>query len=131
MRLLRVLRYLWVLPTTLVGLAFLPLAVLTGGGAQVHTGVLEIYGGLVAVLLRYGTLVPGGASAMALGHVVLAVDRSTLNWSRKHERVHVRQAERWGPFFIPVYLLASVWVLLCGGQAYLDNPFEREAYERG
>jgi hypothetical protein len=42
--------------------------------------------------------------------------------------VHVRQYERWGPFFIPAYLLCSVWLMLRGYNAYLDNPFEVEAY---
>jgi hypothetical protein len=32
--------------------------------------------------------------------------------------------------FIPAYVLASLMVLLRGGQAYRDNPFEREAYRK-
>jgi hypothetical protein len=42
--------------------------------------------------------------AITLGHVVLATTESALKKTRSHERVHVRQYERWGPFFIPAYL---------------------------
>jgi len=67
---------------------------------------------------------------MTLGHVVLGRDELLLDLTRDHERVHVRQCERWGPLFIPAYLLASLWVKLRGGRPYEDNPFEREAYGR-
>lgn len=128
MRLRRALAYVWASPTTAVGLLLLPLALVTGGGVQVVRGVIEVYGGAVAVLLRWGTLLKGGATAMTLGHVVLGLDRAALERTRAHERVHVRQAERWGPLFVPAYLVASVLVWLRGGHAYRDNPFEREAY---
>jgi hypothetical protein len=128
MRLRRALVYAWASPTTAIGLAVLPLALLTGGGVQVVRGVIEVYGGVVALFLRWGTLVRGGATAMTLGHVVLGLDRDALRRTRAHERVHVRQAERWGPLFVPAYLLASAFVWLRGGHAYRDNPFEREAY---
>ena len=120
--------YLWTLPTTLLGLWILPLALLTGGGAQRIDGVLEIHGGIVAWILKHCTLLRGGASAMTLGHVVLGRDRHLLDATRRHERIHVKQAERWGPFFIPAYLIASLITLLRGRRAYMDNPFEREAY---
>jgi len=67
-------------------------------------------------------------AAITLGHVVLGCDEATLTRTRRHERVHVRQYERWGPLFIPAYLLASAWLGLRGFNAYLDNPFEVEAY---
>ena len=125
----RALVYLWVLPTTTLGLLFLPLALLSRrGGARVVDGVLELHGGAVTLFLRYCTLLRGGASAMTLGHVVLGRDERLLDLTREHERVHVRQCERWGPLFIPAYLLASLWVKLRGGRPYEDNPFEREAY---
>lgn len=44
-----------------------------------------------------------------------------------HELVHVRQYERWGIAFWPAYLLSSLWVRIRGGNAYWDNPFERQA----
>ena len=121
--------YLWTLPTTLTGLWLAPLAVLTGGRMQVVDGVLEIHGGVVALLLRRCTLLKGGASAMTLGHVVLGRDQFCLDASRPHERIHVRQAERWGPLFIPAYLIGSAIALARGQRPYLDNPFEREAYD--
>lgn len=128
--LLRCLRYVWTLPTTAVGLLLVPIALLTGGGIQFIDGVLEVYGGLVRWFLRDLVPIQGGASAMTLGHVVLGADRDALQRTREHERVHVRQAERWGLLFIPAYLLAGAWQRLCGREAYRDNPFEREACAR-
>jgi hypothetical protein len=78
--------------------------------------------------LRRCTFLRGGASAMTLGHVVIARDRSLLDRTREHERVHVRQYERWGPLFIPAYLTLSLLMRLRGRRAYEDNPFEREAF---
>lgn len=124
----RPLAYLWALPTTAIGLLFVPVAMVSGGGMQVEGGVLEVYGGLVTAFLRYCTPLRGGASAMTLGHVVLGRNRQLLDFTRAHERVHVRQVERWGPLFIPAYLFLSGLVYLKGGRAYEDNPFEREAY---
>lgn len=126
--LVRVVVYLWVLPTTALGLIFVPLALVSGGGVRVVAGVAEVYGGLAAGFLKYLAF---GASAMTLGHVVLGQDREALEWSRSHERVHVRQCERWGPAFIPAYLGASLVVWIRGGRPYWDNPFEREAYRDG
>ncbi len=131
MRIVRAMIYLWALPTTAVGLLFLLLAMITGGRARVVQGVLEVHGGLVRFYLRYGTLLRGGAAAMTLGHVVLGRDQAALDRTRADERIHVRQCERWGPLFIPAYLLASLWALLRGRSAYRDNPFEREAYAKG
>ena len=67
---------------------------------------------------------------MTLGHVIVGLDQSCLDRSRDHEHVHVRQYERWGPFMLPIYLIASLVLYLRGRDAYLDNPFEREAYEK-
>jgi hypothetical protein len=127
----RPLVYLWALPTTAVGLMAFALASIVGGVRyRVVDGVLEIYGGLVSWFLTACTPLERGASAMTLGHVVLGRDEQLLDLTRDHERVHVRQCERWGPFFIPAYLLASAAIALRGGRAYEDNPFEREAFGR-
>jgi hypothetical protein len=125
---LRLLVYLWTLPTTSIGLLFVLPTLLTRGGARWVDGVLEIHGGAAALFLRRCTFLRGGASAMTLGHVVLGRTPELLDFTRRHERVHVRQAQRWGPLFIPAYLIASLIVLLRGGRPYEDNPFEREAY---
>jgi hypothetical protein len=63
-------------------------------------------------------------------HIVVGCDIHCLERTRRHERVHVRQVERWGPLFIPAYFTASLIARLRGGDAYLDNCFEREAYDR-
>ena len=127
----RPLAYLWALPTTTVGLLVFALASIVGGVRyQVVAGVLEVYGGLVTWFLTSCTLLERGASAMTLGHVVLGRDEQLLELTRDHERVHVRQCERWGPLFLPAYLLASAFIFLRGGRAYEDNPFEREAFGR-
>ena len=124
----RALIYLWTLPTTCLGLLFVPPAWCGGGRVSVVRGVIEVSGGPVAWFLRRCVPIPGGAAAMALGHVVIGWDAGALESSRDHERVHVRQAERWGPLFVPVYLLASALAYCRGRDPYLDNPFEREAY---
>ncbi len=129
MRALRPLAYIWASPGTAVGLTFALLALATSGRAKVIEGVLEVHGGWVTILLRRGNRwMNGPISAMTLGHVVIGCDESALVRTRRHEHVHVKQYERWGPLFIPVYLLASVWVRWRGGDPYLDNPFEVQAY---
>ena len=124
--------YLWASPTTALGLGFLPAAWIgRGGKARLVDGVLELHGPAIDFFLRRCTLLPGGASAMTLGHVVLGRNQQSLDLTRSHERIHVRQCERWGPLFVPAYLAASAWQFLRGRQAYRDNPFELEAYENG
>jgi hypothetical protein len=126
--LLKILRYVWAWPTSILGLAFLYPTIITGGRVRVVNGVLEIHGGIATWFLEKCTLLPGGASAMTLGHVVLGRDQWALDWTREHERVHVRQCERWGPLFLPAYGISSAVAVLRGKSAYLDNRFEREAY---
>lgn len=127
MRPAKLLAYAWALPTTMLGLVFVPDALFTGEVRRVD-GVLEIHGWLARSFLAHCTLLEGGASAMTLGHVVIARNRHLLEESRSHERVHVRQCERWGPFFIPAYLLYGALAWFRGLRAYEDNPFEREAF---
>ena len=68
--------------------------------------------------------------AMTLGHVIWGCDELCLARCRDHEQVHVRQYERWGPLFIPAYLIASLVAHRRGLDPYFDNPFEREAFEQ-
>jgi hypothetical protein len=126
---IRILRYLWAFPATAIGLPMVPIAWLSGGSVAVVRGALEIHGGLVGGLLRHLPFM-GAAAAMTLGHVILGQNLECLEHSRDHEHVHVRQYERWGPFMLPIYLTASLVLYLRGYDPYLDNPFEREAYER-
>lgn len=120
-------RYIWALPNSLIGLAFAPTVRRGSGGLEVVNGVLEIHSPGIAWVLRHCIPIPGGACAITLGHVVLGRDGHSLARSRAHERVHVRQYERWGPAFIPVYLMASAWAFVTGAGAYHGNRLEREA----
>lgn len=63
-----------------------------------------------------------------MGHVVLGWNREMLGFTRTHERVQVRQYERWGIMSVPAYLLASAVIYLQGKDAYRENPFEQKAY---
>lgn len=127
---MRWLAYLWAAPTTLLGALMIPVALLSGGRVRAVLGIIEVYGGAVALFLRHVVPLRGGATAMTLGHVVLGLNREALERTRAHELVHVRQCERWGPLFIPAYLLAGAWALLRGRDPYRDNPFEREAFAK-
>lgn len=121
--------YLWTAPNSLLGLSLIPLALLQGGRARIVRGVVEAHGGAITWFLRQGFPLGVSAAAMTLGHVVWGRDQACLDDTREHERVHVRQYERWGPLMIPAYLLASLYMKLRGRHPYLDNPFEREAFE--
>jgi hypothetical protein len=125
---LRLLAYLWASPNTLLGLCFIPIVFLTGGHAKMERGVLEVYGGFARFFLRRCLFVK--ASALCIGHVILAQDRDSLDHARDHERIHVGQYERWGPITIPAYLISGTIAWWRGGSFYFDNRFEREAYGR-
>ncbi len=115
----------WSLPTTLIGLTVGGLGLLTRGRVQRKGRVLEFYGGFVTWSLSKMPIRP---MAMTLGHVIIGLNENALEICRDHEMVHVRQCERWGPFFLPAYLLSSAVIWARRGDAYLDNPFEKQAY---
>ena len=116
---------LWASPGSLLGLAAGGLGLLTGGGARRVGRTLEFHGGFIRWFLNHW---PVRAAAMTLGHVIIGRDLECLESTREHELVHVCQYERWGPMFIPAYLMSSLYLWLRGRDAYFDNPFEREAY---
>lgn len=118
--------YLWALPATSIGLVCVPLAWVSGGSVAVRDGVLEISGGLISRFLSWGRPFP--IIAVTFGHSILAYTQAGLDVCRTHEHVHVRQYERWGPVFIPLYLLLSLIAWWRGEDPYRDNPFEREAF---
>lgn len=124
-----VVRYLWAGPNTLLGLMLVSGTLLTRGKASHHTGVIEAHGGLATLLLRRFVPLPGGAAAMTIGHVVIGRDALALDATRDHERVHVRQYERWGPLFLPAYFIGSLVAWWQGGDPYRDNFLEREAFD--
>jgi drug/metabolite transporter (DMT)-like permease len=126
---MRVFRILWALPNTLIGLLFVPVALLSGGHVRWRGGALEVQGRGVAWILHRLVPIPGGASALTLGHVVLGRNERCLRECDAHERVHVRQYEVWGPLFLPAYVVASVVAFLRGGDPYRGNRFERAAFE--
>lgn len=128
-RIVRWLGIVWASPYTLLGLALGAAGVCTGGRVRVRGGAIEFYGGAVKWLLR--RLPPGeGPAAMTLGHVILGQTNAALDIAAGHERVHVRQYERWGPLMVPAYLGGSLVAWLRGRHPYGDNPFEREAFRR-
>jgi hypothetical protein len=130
MKMFRALVYLWVSPASLLGLSLIPIALLQGGHARIVEGVVEAHGGIITRLLKRGLPWVGAGAAMTLGHVVWGCDAQCLELSRMHERVHVRQYERWGPLFIPLYLVFTVVAAARGLDPYRDNPFEREAFDQ-
>ncbi|RZI69577.1 MAG: signal peptide prediction [Variovorax sp.] len=127
---MRALKYAWAAPYTAAGLLLGFFGLLLGGKWRLARGALEFSGG---VLGRAWSRLPQplGFSAMTLGHVILAVDDAALAELRPHEHVHVRQYERWGPLFLPAYLLSSLMQLLRSRNPYRENHFERQAYAVG
>ena len=126
---MKLLRYLWASPYTLLGLFFVPLAFLTKGRMKTVDGVLEIHGGFVTWFLKHGLPVRGYIGALTLGHVVLGYNENLLSAYRRHEHAHVKQYEMLGPLFLPVYLAASIWAWLGGRGAYKGNYLEKKAKE--
>lgn len=125
-RLRRALAYAWVAPVTVVGLALALVAVLGGARAHWVEGQLEVAGAhRLRAVGRWPHIRHFGA--ITLGHVILGRDHATLQRWRRHEQVHVRQYERWGVLFWPLYLGAGVLAWWRGRDAYWDNPFEIEA----
>ncbi|HEX2050721.1 MAG TPA: signal peptide prediction [Actinomycetota bacterium] len=114
---MRALRLLWASPYSLVGLVLAPFF----RRRRATRGVLLCAGASWPRRLgwRY--------KAITFGHVVLAVDDAPEDALLEHELVHVRQYERWGVAYGPMYLAASVGALLRGGHLYRDNAFETEA----
>jgi len=127
-RALAVVTTLWAAPNSVLGLLLAPLALARGGSIRLERGVLECAGGLVPSFLR---LLGAGTSihAVTLGHVVLAEHLTAMRACREHERVHVRQYEVYGPFFLPLYFASSLLALARGHHPYFRNHFERAAFE--
>ena len=70
----------------------------------------------------------GRFDAITFGHVVIGTSCEALAASRAHEQVHVRQYERWGALFFPLYLASSLAALASGRNPYLHNHFEQQAF---
>lgn len=124
---LRLLQALWVLPVSVLGMLVVLVARGSGGVVQRVDGVLEAAGGWPAWMLQRGFPFSGPVAAITLGHVVVGASLAALTATRAHERVHVRQFERWGVLLLVLYPLAGGLAWLRGGNPYRDNLFEREA----
>lgn len=104
----------WAAPITAVGLL---VGALSGVAPRVRDGVVLFAParGLSGRIIRRR-----GFAATGLGHVVIAVEEPS-DTLMAHELVHVRQAERFGPFMAPVYLALLVV------HGYHRHPLERAA----
>ena len=111
---LRVAARIWAAPITLAGLAA---GAASGVRPRVRDGVV-LFAPARGVT---GRLVGRrGFAATGLGHVIISITEPTPQlWA--HELVHVRQAERLGPFMAPVYLG------LLGVHGYANPPMELAA----
>lgn len=125
-RILKIIGIIWASPYTLVGLLLGILGLMLGGRVRVEGKAIEFYDGGIKWFIHQ---LPYGEYKLAitLGHVILGQTDASLEICRSHETVYVGQYERWGPFTVPAYYLASVYAWLIGKRFYRDNPFEREA----
>jgi hypothetical protein len=114
MPLLRVLAYVWASPNTLLGILF---GLLSFQRPRVERGVLMFDSdrrGFVLLIALFKR------AAITYGHVVLSNVRVT-GTLLVHELHHVRQYERLGPLYLPLYVL--IWVFT----GYRGHPFEEAA----
>lgn len=119
----------WAAPCSIVGLLLGGWVVLLGGSAGRIEGTLEFaYRQSHAQCGRYSRKLP--YRAITFGHVIVAVTEAELGRCRRHERVHVKQYERWGPFFFVAYAASSAWQLINRRRPYWDNYFEVQARNR-
>ena len=125
---IRIAAYAWASPNTLLGLAGGLIMLIGGARARTVQGAIEFGGGAIGRAL-VDRRPPIRFRAMTLGHVILGASAADLDAARPHEQVHVRQYERWGPLFLPAYLLSSIWQLARGRRCYRDNHFERQAFD--
>lgn len=122
-------RYAWAAPATLLGLALSFPFLCRGARFRAIGGVLEVADpGIDRLVSRLPKFLR--FAAITFGHVIIGVNRETLSHWRSHEHVHVRQYERWGALFFPIYLGSSFHQLVRGGDPYRDNCFEREAFAK-
>lgn len=122
----RVLKYLWALPCSALGMLAAGPFLLLGASVRITTGVLEI-----GFPSASQTVVPVLRNlpfdAITFGHVVLATTEDLHEQLRSHERAHVTQYERWGLFFLLAYPLSSLVQVFKGRRPYQDNHFEVQA----
>lgn len=126
-RLIRFLLYAWAAPASAIGCCIAVFVLCLGATWCIVDGIVEVGGGRLASLVR---LLPRAIrfEAITLGHIVLGLNHTVLETHRLHEHAHVRQYERWGMLFFPLYLGSSLAQLLRGRDPHCHNHFEQEAF---
>ncbi len=114
MPLLRLLGYVWTSPNTLLGLIF---GLLAFQRPRASNGIVVFDGPIRGSLWVISRL---RRAAITYGHVVLS-NRRLEGRLLVHELHHVRQYERLGPLYIPLYLLIYLFT------GYRGHPFEEAA----
>jgi hypothetical protein len=120
---------IWASPWSLWGLSVGVLGLLSGGGVQRSGRILEFWGGILPLFLKYFPFVAGSPVA-TFGHVVVGRCPRHLAACRPHQMIHVKQYECWGPLFVPTYIACWIVLWCIGKRPYYDNPFEREAFDK-
>jgi hypothetical protein len=123
-------RLLWAAPCSLLGLMIAAALMLAGGRMRYSKGALECALGNESAFAEY-MLRHQNTVAFTMGHVILAWRAEDLQRWHAHERVHVKQYERWGVLMLLAYPAASLWAWLQGKDPYSANHFEQEAYQAG
>jgi hypothetical protein len=111
---LSVLAYIWASPNTLLGFI---LGLFSFQRPRLDGGVFVFdrhRRGFVSLLALFKR------AAITFGHVVLS-NRPVQGSLLLHELHHVRQYERLGPLYLPLYVL--IWIFT----GYLRHPFEEAA----
>lgn len=118
--------YLWAAPCTALGLLLALLACLVGARARMVNGVIEVaFAPQTTSHRRRISRLP--FCAITLGHVIVGINHAELHRLRAHERVHVRQYERWGALLLLAYPASSLLQWIHGRRPYWDNHFEVQA----
>ena len=128
-RIVLVLRLLWALPCSMVGVFLACGVICLGGTARRVDHTVEV--GLAVRHAHLPRWTRGlGFSAITFGHVIVGQSHEVLDALRPHERVHVQQYEALGPLFFVAYPASSLLAWLQGQCPYHGNHFERQALAR-
>lgn len=119
---MQVLKILWALPNTLVGLVLGFLSFVWPRWDARGVLLFESEQGFK----KYHS--QRGYAAITLGHAII-IQPNPQEKLMRHELAHVAQYEKWGPFYMLVYAFYWVKLSLGGHDGYKDNPFEKEARE--
>jgi hypothetical protein len=93
--------FVWTLPNTVLGVVA---GALTFQLPRVVEGALVFDRGARGLTALMRAM---NRTAMTIGYVIVSSD-PVAGTLLRHEQHHIRQYERWGPFFIPVYLLLAI-----------------------